>query len=421
MANKEHEIKLPDIGDFDAVEVIDICAKVGDQVAREDTLLTLESDKATMDIPSPEAGIIKAFKVKVGDKIATGRPIAILSATDTKPEPEPEPNKPATEKAPLPKTEKPSASPQTPPSPTPTVVKSGNSPNYPYASPSVRRFAREIGVDLDQVNGTGTKNRILKEDVKNHAKVQLSQLQQSPFQPREEIDYAKFGEIGTQPLNRIRQLSGQYLHRNWATIPHVTQFDEADITDLEAFRKSKAETLKQENVKLTLLAFIVKVVVTTLKQFPEFNSSLAATGDHIILKKYYHIGIAVNTPNGLLVPIIKDADKKSLVDIASELIELSTQARTGKLPPQAGGCFTISSLGGVGGTQFTPIINAPETAILGISRASLKPVYQNGGFIPRLMLPYALSYDHRVIDGVAGAQFTQYLGQVLTDIRNILI
>ena len=431
--SKQTEIKVPDIGDFDAVEIIEIIVKPGDQVNQEDPLITLESDKATMDIPSPDAGKIIKLLVKVGDKVSEGTPIALIEATagENKTDPVPEQKKQSTEikKAPQPAqvTETPAPRPA-PATPQGSELAGASLSSKAHASPSVRRFARELGVDIGLVYGSGPKGRILKEDVKAFTKSVMSgnKLTGSGGFSMPEIppiDFSKFGEVETKPLSRIKILGGQSLHRSWIRVPHVTQFDEADITDLEEFRKSKIETAKKQGIKLTLVAFLVKAVVDVLQQYPEFNSSLSADGENIILKKYFHIGVAVNTDNGLMVPVVKDADKKGLFDIASEISELSNKAREGKISPKdlQGGCFTISSLGGIGGLHFTPIVNTPEVAILGVSRATMKPVYENGNFTPRLIMPFALSYDHRVIDGVAGAQFTQYLSTVLSDIRHILL
>jgi pyruvate dehydrogenase E2 component (dihydrolipoyllysine-residue acetyltransferase) len=429
---KEQEIKLPDIGDFDTVEVIEIAVNVGDQVNAEDTLITLESEKATMDIPSPQAGEITKIIVNVGDRIKEGSPIVNLiasEATEEKEEPVKTETKPVEEK-PV-ETSAPVAPPKPRPAPKTPVTSElvGQSKSSKaHASPSIRRFARELGVDLGLVYGTGPKNRILKEDVKAFTKSIMSGeklANKGAFATPEvpPVDFSKFGEIETKPLSRIRRLAGQSLHRSWITVPHVTQFDEADISELEDFRKSKLESAAKEGVKLTLVTFLVKAAVVALQKFPEFNSSIEPSGDNLIIKKYYNIGVAVNTDNGLVVPVIKDVDKKGLFDIAREITDLSNKAREGKISPKElqGGCFTISSLGGIGGVQFTPIVNTPEVAILGVSRAAMKPVYENGEFVPRLIMPFALSYDHRVIDGVAGAQFTQYMSTILTDIRHILL
>jgi pyruvate dehydrogenase E2 component (dihydrolipoamide acetyltransferase) len=427
------EIKIPDIGDFDSVEVIEIAVSVGDSVETEDTLITVESDKASMDIPSPNTGEIKEIKVNIGDKVSEGTPIIslLISKEEVKKDDQVSKETEEVEEKETPKIEKsenriaPPPPPKTPE--TSQLVGQSNSAKA-HASPSVRRFARELGVDLGLVYGTGPKNRILKEDVKAFTKSIMSGEKLSnkgAFTTPEipPVDFSKFGEVEQKPLTRIRRLTGQTLHRSWITIPHVTQFDEADITELEEFRKSKLKSAEKEGVKLTLVTFLIKAVVVALQKFPEFNSSIEPSGENLIIKKYFHIGVAVNTKNGLLVPVLKDVDKKGLFEIATEITELSNKAREGKISPKdlQGGCFTISSLGGIGGLHFAPIINAPEVAILGVSRAAMKPVYENGIFEPRLILPFALSYDHRVIDGVAGAQFTQFLSTILTDIRHILL
>ena len=432
MSNIE-EIKIPDIGDFDSVEVIEIAVSVGDSVETEDTLITVESDKASMDIPSPNAGEIKEIKVNIGDKVSEGTPIIslLISKEGVKKDNQVSKETEEAEEKETPKIEKSENRIAPPPPPkipeTSQLVGQSNSAKA-HASPSVRRFARELGVDLGLVYGTGPKNRILKEDVKAFTKSIMSGEKLSnkgAFTTPEipPVDFSKFGEVEQKPLTRIRRLTGQTLHRNWITIPHVTQFDEADITELEEFRKSKLKSAEKEGVKLTLVTFLIKAAVVALQKFPEFNSSIEPSGENLIIKKYFHIGVAVNTKNGLLVPVLKDVDKKGLFEIATEITELSNKAREGKISPKdlQGGCFTISSLGGIGGLHFTPIINAPEVAILGVSRAAMKPIYEQGSFEPRLILPFALSYDHRVIDGVAGAQFTQFLSTILTDIRHILL
>ena len=440
---KEEDILLPAIGDFDAVEIIEIAVNPGDIIAAEDTLLTLESDKATMDIPAPKAGEVKRLMVKVGDKVAEGAPILRLlasagqsdggsageaarpEATATPAQNAPDPAPPASA-PPKPAPPTPPAAPAPPQTPAPT--RTANEAARAHAGPSVRRFARELGVDLAQVTGSGRKGRIQREDVMAFAKGVLSRgaaaeprglaLPEAPA-----IDFARFGEIESRPLSRIRRRAGQSLHQSWITAPHVTQFDETDITELEAFRKSQRDAAKAEGARLTLLAFLVKAVVFALQKFPEFNSSLAPGGEQIIIKKYYHIGVAVNTDQGLVVTVIRDADKKGLFDIARAITELGDKARAGRAAPEElqGGSFTISSLGGIGGLHFTPIINPPEVAILGVSRAAIKPVHDNGAFVPRLILPYAVSYDHRVIDGVAGAEFSRCLGGLLGDIRQLLL
>ena len=439
MANSR-EILLPDIGDFEAVDVIDVPVNVGDAVNAEDTIVTLESDKATMDIPSPASGVVTKLLVNVGDSIAQGAPLLLMDEseadtsaaekpdTETQTEAAKETSEPATPAEPVPK-----SAPQTTHRSAPAVMETsqvvgGSRSEKAHASPSVRRFARELGVDLGLIYGKGPKGRILKEDVKAFTKSMLSgnKLGGSGnfgFPEIPPVDFSKFGQTEMQPLSRLKRLGGQSLHRSWITVPHVTQFDEADITDLEEFRKSELKAAEAEGIKLTLVTFLVKAVVVALQKFPEFNSSITSDGENLVIKKYFHVGVAVNTKNGLVVPVIKDADKKGLFAIADEISQLSNKAQEGKLSPadMQGGCFTISSLGGIGGTAFTPIVNAPEVAILGVSRSAMKPVYENGEFVPRLMMPYALSYDHRVIDGVAGAQFTQFLSTILTDIRHILL
>ncbi len=442
---KEEDILLPDIGDFDTVEVIEIAVNPGDIIAEEDTLLTLESDKATMDIPAPRAGEVKQLMVSVGDKVSQGTPILRLLASDddsdsraVKAEPAAPAAPPETavaETGPDTETASPAAtpapgpsSPPEPATPAPAQATPRSEAARIHAGPSVRRFARELGVDLALVSGSGHKGRILIEDVKAFAKGILAgekpmgQIGLGLPEPPA-IDFARFGEIESRPLSRIRRRAGQSLHRSWVSVPHVTQFDEADISELEAFRKSQRDAAGAEGVKLTLVAFLVKAAVFALQKFPEFNSSLAPGGDNLIIKKYYHIGVAVNTEQGLIVTVIRDADKKGLFDIAKAITELGDKARAGRIAPEElqGGSFTISSLGGIGGLHFTPIINPPEVAILGVSRAAVKPVYEDGEFVPRLILPYALSYDHRVIDGVAGAEFSRFLGAVLGDIRQLLL
>jgi len=439
MANSR-EILLPDIGDFEAVDVIEVPVNVGDTVNAEDTIVTLESDKATMDIPSPASGVVTKLLVNVGDSIAQGAPLLLMDESESSGVEDTEETAEVTpsvspDKAPEVQTEEPSV--QTAPPAThraaPAVMETsqlvgGSRSEKAHASPSVRRFARELGVDLGLVYGKGSKGRILKEDVKAFTKSMLSgnKLGGSGnfgFPEIPPVDFSRFGQTEMQPLSRLKRLGGQALHRSWITVPHVTQFDEADISDLEEFRKSELDAAKAEGIKLTLVTFLVKAVVVALQKFPEFNSSITSDGENLVIKKYFHIGVAVNTKNGLVVPVIKDADKKGLFEIADEISQLSSKAQEGKLSPadMQGGCFTISSLGGIGGTAFTPIVNAPEVAILGVSRSAMKPVYENGEFVPRLMMPYALSYDHRVIDGVAGAKFTQFLSTILTDIRHILL
>lgn len=423
-------VTVPDIGDFEDVEVIDILVKTGDSVDLDDPLITLESEKATMDIPAPSAGTVKDIRVAIGDRVSEGHEIVTLTgaaapakrnddthAGQTSPQ---TPADPPAARA------EPDASAPRPATPVQAETPTRKDATPAYASPSVRKFARELGVELHQVTGSGRKGRITKPDVKTHVKTRLAAGNQGgglSVAPMPTIDFAKFGPVETLELSKIRRLTGENLHRSWVLAPHVTQFDEADITDLEAFRQAKRDDAAEQGVKLTPVAFLIKAVVVALKKFPDFNASLSADGKSIIRKQYFHIGVAVNTDHGLVVPVIRDADQKGLYQLASELRELSVKAREKKLAPadMQGGCFTITSLGGVGGTMFTPIINVPEVAILGVSPSRMKPVYNDGEFVPRLMLPLALSYDHRVIDGVAGAQFTSELATVLGDIRHILL
>lgn len=432
------EVRVPDIGDFDSVEVIDIAVSEGDEIDVESALITLESDKATMDIPSPSAGRVEEIKVSVGDKISQGEVILLLqvkSKKDNSPELKTadQKDKSSSGQAESENEENESTGthpvPAAPGAPTGSETVGSSRSAKAHASPSVRKFARELGVDLGLVRGSGKKGRILKEDVMSFTKAVMSSERvfekSGGFSLPEipPIDFSKFGPVETRPLSRLKRLGGQNLHRSWINVPHVTQFDETDISELEAFRKSKSDAAAKEGVKLTPLTFFIKAVVVALKKYPEFNSSLSPDGENLILKNYFHIGIAVNTDQGLMVPVVKDADQKGIYDLARELAELAQKARDKKLSPSEmqGGCFTISSLGHIGGTGFTPIVNTPEVAILGISRSQMKPVYENGEFVPRLMLPYSLSYDHRVIDGVAAAEFTRYLGTVLADIRHILL
>jgi pyruvate dehydrogenase E2 component (dihydrolipoamide acetyltransferase) len=421
-------VKVPDIGDFKDVAVIEVLVKPGDTVANEQSLITVESDKATMEIPAPAAGKITEVKLKVGDKVSEGSTILMLeadaaapAAAQTKPS-RAEPGRAAVPEA---------AAPQRPP-----VPKEPQEATHakPHASPSVRKFARELGVDLTRVKGSGLKGRIVHTDVQAFVKGALAAVPGGapaakggalsfnlPAWP--DVDFSKFGPVETKPLTRLQKLSGPNLHRNWVAIPHVTQFDEADITDLEAFRKANTAETEKQGFKLTMLAFLVKACVTALRQHPNLNASLDRVGENLILKKYYNIGVAVDTPDGLVVPVVRDADRKGVFDVARELGEISKLARDKKLKPgdMQGGTFSISSLGGIGGTAFTPIINAPEVAILGVSRSVLRPVWNGKEFAPRLMLPLSLAYDHRVIDGAAAARFTSYLASVLADIRRSLL
>lgn len=433
----EREVVVPDIGDFDEVEVIEVLVKPGDKIERETSLITLESDKATMEIPAPAAGVIKTIKTKVGDKVSEGTPILIMEQRDEKEAPQrPSEDNRITESAIQDEASATAEVERTPVEPRPAPVTPTGSQTVgishsakSHASPAIRKFARELGVDLGLVRGSGKRGRILKEDVMSFTKAVMSSdrvfAKGGGFSLPEipPVDFSKFGPVETVSLSRLKRLGGQNLHRSWINVPHVTQFDEADITELETFRKSKQEEAERQGVKLTLLTFLVKASVVALKKFPLFNASLTPNGEEMIVKKYFHIGFAVNTDAGLMVPVIKDADQKGLFDIAKELRELAQKAREKKITPSEmqGGCFSISSLGHIGGTGFTPIVNTPEVAILGVSRSSTKPVYIDGQFEPRLILPYSLSYDHRVIDGVGAAEFTRYLGTVLTDIRQILL
>lgn len=437
------EIFVPDIGDFSEVEVIEVLVNEGDSINAEDSLITVESEKAAMEIPAPEAGVIKALKIKVGDMISEGTLMMLLepaaagaaapaeaeAAAAAAPEPTKEEAKPAP--APVPsgaqvpsRAQVPAAAPAAQRH-SPTEKINEVSFSKAYASPSIRKFARELGVDLGQVEGTGRKKRIVKEDVKSFVKRALSQPAGGGLgvAPMPEVDFSQWGEIETKPLSKINKLTGQFLHRNWVTVPHVTQFDEADITNMEAFRKEMAAEYKEQGIRITPLVFMLKAVVSALKKYPRFNSSLDATGENLIMKSYYNVGIAVDTPDGLVVPVVRDVDSKSLVELATELGEISIKARDKKLKPSdmQGGCITISSLGGIGGTKFTPIVNCPEVAILGVSRSKMAPVWNGSEFEPRLMLPLSLSYDHRVIDGADGARFTSFLSRVLSDTRRLLL
>ena len=427
------DILVPDIGDFDGVEVIEIMVAVGDTLSVEDPIVSLESDKAAMEIPSPLAGTVKEIKINMGDKVSEGDLLITIEASEASAAPEAPATETKAEAAPAPaeKAAPASAAPATPPAtrrPSPTASMSINEDGFSkaHASPSVRKFARELGADLSRMSGTGAKNRILKEDVKSWIKQALAQGSQGgglDVEPMPEIDFSQFGDIEIQALSRINKLTGKFLHRNWVTIPHVTQFDEADITELEKFRKQLNKENEKEGVRITVLAFLMKALVSALKEFPRFNSSLDHTGENLVLKQYINIGVAMDTPDGLVVPVIRDCDRKTLFELAAELIETSKRARDKKLSPadMSGGCITISSLGGIGGTAFTPIVNAPEVAILGVSRSSMKPVYDGKDFTARLMLPLSLSYDHRVIDGADGARFTSYLSKVLSDTRRLLL
>ena len=433
------DVLVPDIGDFKNIPVIEVLVKPGDAVKAEDSLITLESDKATMEVPAPFAGVVKEMKLKPGDKVSEGMPILSLEISEGAPAPAgAAAPRPAPAQASVAQASAPAAKPAPPPAAAPSTQPAAPAPideagfSKAHASPSVRRFARELGVDLARVKGSGPKERILKEDIAGFVKNAMAQPGGAsgagaglalglPAWPQ--VDFAKFGSVETQPMSRIKKISGPALHRNWVHIPHVTQNDEADITELEAFRKSMADEAQKHGVKLTPLALIMKAVVAALKAHPEFNSSIAPSGDALILKRYYHIGVAVDTPGGLVVPVIRDVDQKGVLQLAKELGEVSAKARDGKLGPaeMQGGTFSISSLGGIGGTHFTPIINAPEVAILGVSKSSTKPVWRDGQFAPRLMLPLSLSYDHRAVDGAQGARFITHLNSLLSDIRRVLL
>lgn len=440
------EVLVPDIGNFDSVDVIDVIVSVGDEIAKDDPLLTLETDKASMDIPAPFAGTVKEVKVAVGDKIKEGVLVFMVEAADAAQSEKPAAKPSSTpvvssvtvddHAVAIPAPSKPVAEPPKaiPAKSTPNPVAAsavGVSGKLAHASPSVRKFARELGVDISLVTATGPKNRILQEDVQNYVKGALAKPRSDNMGaglstlPMPAIDFSQYGEIETKPLSRIKKLSGANLHRNWVTAPHVTQFDEADITDLEDFRKSMQAEAEKRGVKLTMLAFLIKAVVNALRAYPSFNASLSPDGDSLILKNYFNIGFACDTPDGLVVPVVRDVHHKDVMDIARDLVELSGKARERKLKVEEmqGGCFTISSLGGIGGTMFTPIINCPEVAILGVSRSSMQPVYnkETKSFDARLILPMSLSYDHRVIDGADGARFTSHLRMMLSDVRRLLL
>ncbi|WML90671.1 dihydrolipoyllysine-residue acetyltransferase [Thiothrix lacustris] len=430
------EILVPDIGSFKDVEIIEVLVNVGDTINVEDSLITIESDKSSMEIPSPAAGVVKEVKVKVGDRISEGSLVVMMDVTDgAAAAPAPvaaAPAAPAPAPAPA---AKPEPRPQPVKSPTAAVQSEAAKLDFSkaYATPSVRKFARELGADLNKVTGSGRKGRITQEDVKAYIKDVMS-MGGVPGRgaasgntlgvaPMPDIDFSQWGEIETVALSRINKLTGEFLHRNWVHIPHVTQFDQADITDLEAFRKQLNEENAKSGMKITPLVFIMKAVVAGLKAYPRFNSSLDAKGENLIRKHYYHVGVAVDTPDGLVVPVIRDVDKKSIMQLSEELKAISGKARDKKLKPadMQGGCFSISSLGGIGGTKFTPIVNAPEVAILGVSKSDIQPIWNGKEFAPRLMLPLSLSYDHRVVDGAEGARFTTYLAKMLGDIRRLLV
>ena len=454
MADKV-EFLLPDIGDFAEVDVVEILASVGERVSENQSLIVLESDKATMEVPSPATGVLEELRVRVGDKVSAGQLIAVIrteGASAAAPAAHAAPNKSST-----PAAKSASAAPPTRPAPAPAALTRSAEPDdvevligtpnaltsargaaasdemraaRAHASPSVRQLARELGVDLTLVPGTGRKNRVQREDVQGFVKASLSgrgaggvPIAGISVAAPLEIDFSKWGPTELSPLHRVRRISAANLHRSWVTVPHVTQHDNADITELDEFRKSMKGEAEKRGLKLTFLPFVVKAVTAALKEFPHFNSSLDRTGEALVLKRYFHIGVAVDTENGLVVPVIKNADSKGLFDLARALEDLSARARTRKLTPGdlQGGTFSISSLGGIGGSFFTPIVNHPEVAILGVSKMEWKPVYQKGAFVPRLLLPLSLSYDHRVIDGADAVRFTTRLTQLLADLRLLLV
>lgn len=481
------EIKVPDIGDFGDVPVIEVLVSPGDRVEVDDGLITLESDKATMEVPSSAAGVIKELRVSVDDTVSEGDIVAILETEDSAAEQTGEPDqdesaaRESREKRPPPEdsaadSDEPSEDEETgeqdeptrsddrpasgeeseeddaeegdeaeperddrraePSSTRATGLAAVDPSSVPYASPSVRKFARELGVDLSAVEGSGRKGRIVRDDVAAHVKKVFKGERPAAavtrgsvgglkldFPELPKIDFSRYGEVERQSLSRIQKISAAHLHRNWVGIPHVTQHDEADITDMESFRRDNAEDAKAQGFKLTPLVFLMKAMVASLKAFPRFNASLDPDGETLVMKKYYNIGVAVDTPDGLVVPVVRDCDRKGIMELARELAETSAKAREGKLKPQdiQGGCISISSLGGIGGTAFTPIINAPEVAILGVSRSVMKPVWNGEEFHPRLMLPLSLSYDHRVIDGAAAARFTRFLASRLEDLRRLTL
>ncbi len=431
------EVRVPDIGDFKDVAVIELLVKPGDIVKPEQSLITVESDKASMEIPSSAAGVVKELKVKIGDKINIGDLVAVLEGTAT--------SSPSVQTGAAPPQPSPAGGEGASPAPERTIPTAALPPHepsvptgtLPHASPSVRKFARELGVPLEEVKGSGPKGRITQEDVQNFTRSVMKGETQTlalaakapaggsgaglDLLPWPKVDFAKFGPVERKELSRIKKISGANLHRNWVMIPHVNSYEDADITELEEFRVSTNKDNEKSGIKVTMLALVIKAVVAALKKFPDFNASL--DGDQLVYKQYFHVGFAADTPNGLVVPVLRDADKKGILQISQEMGELAKKARDGKLTAgdMQGGCFSISSLGGLGTTYFTPIINAPEVAILGLSRSAMKPVWDGKAFQPRLILPLSLSYDHRVIDGASGARFTTYLAQVLADFRRVLL
>lgn len=444
MANQQ--VNIPDIGDFDSVEIIEILVSVGDVVAIDDSLLTLESDKATMEIPSPVAGTVTKINVEVGGSVAEGDHVLDIevSADAAAPLPQTEEKPAVAATAPVTETSAPAASKPAPEtkqteSASPAALAAASKPvntqdmgAISHASPSVRAFARKLGVELSVINGTGPKGRVQQIDVESAIKAVMSGAASAPGKSAmsgtgipsiPEIDFSKFGETTTEELGRIQKISGKFLHASWLNVPHVTQFDESDITEMDQFRKDQKAAAEKQGVKLTPLVFVMKAVVKALQDFPGFNASLSADGQSIIKKHYYNIGIAVDTPNGLMVPVVKDVDKKGIYELSRDLMEISARAREGKLSAadMSGGTFTISSLGGIGGTQFTPIVNAPEVAIMGLSKAKMQPVWNGSEFIPRLIMPFSVSYDHRAVDGAQGVRFTTTVGHYLSDLRQLIL
>ncbi|MBT8049085.1 MAG: dihydrolipoyllysine-residue acetyltransferase [Xanthomonadales bacterium] len=457
------EVKVPDIGDFSDIPVIEVLVSEGDRVEKEDGLITLESDKATMEVPSPVDGIVRELKLKLDDTVSEGDLVAILEVSESESEapaqesePEPEAKADSDSKAEV-EAESESGTEGEPETETETETKETEAPSpveqkqaapdaervsgaaavdpakVPYASPVIRRFARELGVDLTRVAGSGNKGRITRNDITEFVKSAINQPAAAAvpgfggldldFPPLPEFDFSRYGDVETKKLSRIQKISARHLHRNWVGIPHVTQHDQADITDMEAFRLANADEAVAQGFKLTPLVFLIKAMVASLKKFPTFNASLDRDGETLVMKKYFNIGIAVDTPDGLVVPVLRDCERKGIMELGAELAEISARAREKKLSPQdiQGGCISISSLGGIGGTGFTPIINAPEVAILGVSRSNMQPVWDGKEFQPRLMLPLSLSYDHRVIDGAAAARFTRFLASRLEDLRRLTL
>ena len=437
------QINIPDIGDFDSVEVIEVLVSVGDMVAIDDSLLTLESDKATMEIPSPVAGKVTKINVAVGDDVKEGDYVFDIEVSGDATAPVVEapavtqtPAAPVTAPAPVVAAEV--AEPTQVSTASPVALAAASKPTNSqamgaasHASPSVRAFARKLGVEIDKVSGTGPKGRIQQTDVEAAIKAVMSGQSSAPGQvtggagipPIAEVDFSKFGETTTEELGRIKKISGKFLHASWLNVPHVTQFDECDITEMDQFRKDQKASAEKQGIKLTPLVFVMKAVVKALQEFPSVNASLSQDGQSIIKKHYYNIGIAVDTPNGLMVPVVKDVDQKGIYELSRDLMDISAKARDGKLGPadMSGGTFTISSLGGIGGTQFTPIVNAPEVAIMGLSKAKMQPVWNGSEFIPRLVMPFSVSYDHRALDGAEGVRFTTTVGNYLSDLRQLIL